>query len=564
MVCFAVRLSLGWRLGATSLRVCPALVLPWVVVCHVPFPVAPVRGVVGASRRCGVSALRWWCPPPPPVVVWCSAACCSVSCLFLRCAWCCAVLGWRVCLLLLPAPCGAFLCFHLLSCCCGLCFFLWCLPSSCRRAPCRCCGAVLLAVVLCPPPLLPSVVAPCVLPCCACCWVVPWSGVRCFVLFAVFTCALLCCVLLVYWCFAAWCVIVLCCWFRRWPSPVGVGFAVCLGVLRCPLAPCCLVRCCVLCGAVVRCCVMWCFLRCCVVSWCVVSSEVPLAYAALCWLRRIFLIPPPPVCCCPCCPAVLCVLSCCAVSCCVRGAVLPCAGALAWCCSVVVSSVLSLAPRASVRCCVLRCFIWRSVVRLCCPIVWCRVLWCPAAPCCVVCCCAALWRCAVGLCCVFPFAACGCHFFSALETASKTPAVSLHLCKRSEKKRIKMFLLRKSYTTQHNREHQDHSHISDLHFTRRHPRRRCWGYCCLVLVLVLDMVLQSLNSELRTWTIIATCNYLRCCKALTQYPPGPSTCSAKGGKNGEVGAQTGGVGTWRTKEGKTEKVQGCGILQKLF
>ena len=54
------------------------------------------------------------------------------------------------------------------------------------------------------------------------------------------------------------------------------------------------------------------------------------------------------------------------------------------------------------------------------------------------------------------------------------------------------------------------------------------------------------------------------CKGLTEYPPGPSTCSAKGGKNGQGGARTGGVGTWRAKESRGECVQRRGGLENVF
>ena len=96
---------------------------------------------------------------------------------------------------------------------------------------------------------------------------------------------------------------------------------------------------------------------------------------------------------------------------CVCGPVLRCAGAPALCCSVPLWSVLFLAPFAVVCGCVLCCFLWRSVVRWCCPVVWCGVSWCRAVPCCVLWCCAALWCRAAGLCCAFSFGVCGCCSF---------------------------------------------------------------------------------------------------------------------------------------------------------
>ena len=41
-------------------------------------------------------------------------------------------------------------------------------------------------------------------------------------------------------------------------------------------------------------------------------------------------------------------------------------------------------------------------------------------------------------------------------------------------------------------------------------------------------------------------------------------CSKKGGRCDEGGAQAGGEGTWRTKEGETEQVEGCNVLEIVF
>ena len=113
-------------------------VRPWFVVCCVAFPIVVLRGIASAGCHCGVFGLRWWCPHPPPVVARCSASCCVVSWFVVRCVWCCAVLGWRVCFLLLRRT---LLCLFVLSPavlrCCVLCFFPWCCASLCRRAPCR-------------------------------------------------------------------------------------------------------------------------------------------------------------------------------------------------------------------------------------------------------------------------------------------------------------------------------------------------------------------------------------------------------------------------------------------
>ena len=146
---------------------------------------------------------------------------------------------------------------------------------------------------------------------------------------------------------------------------------------------------------------------------------------------------PPSPRCCPSCQAVHSDLSCCAVSGFLRGAVLHCAGALTMCCSLLVWSALFMVTRAVVRCCVLCCFLWRSVVWWCCPVVWCGVWWCPVSPYCVLWCCAALWCCAVGLCSAFFTAACGCFssyltkpllFVSTFEYILKTKLKCFLLC----------------------------------------------------------------------------------------------------------------------------------------
>ena len=234
-------------------------------------------------------------------------------------------------------------------------------------------------------------------------------------------------------CLAVWCARLLC----RWPSPVGVGHALSVGVARCSASPCCFVRSFVVCGAVVFCRVLWCFPCCCVVSWlfflCLLGSAhlrfcaalcctppppprfVCHAFcrfaAAVCWLVLPFVVP----CCCllccvvrgAACRVVLCrVLLCSAgsvVLCCVSSCV--CALLRALPCSVVLCPVV---VRCAVRwgaafwcCCGLLCAVWcplalcgqlRAVVRCC--LLLCAVLrlwaWCLVALCCavlvVVCC----------------------------------------------------------------------------------------------------------------------------------------------------------------------------------
>ena len=122
-------------------------------------------------------------------------------------------------------------------------------------------------------------------------------------------------------CLAVWCVRLLC----RWPSPVGVGRALSVGVARCSASLRCFVGCFVVCGAVVRCRVLRCFPCCSVVSWlfslCLSWFCAP---AGLC--RQV--LPPP--------PRGLCV---------VPSAGLCCCGVLA--CSALCGAVLLLA----VLCC---------------------------------------------------------------------------------------------------------------------------------------------------------------------------------------------------------------------
>ena len=111
-----------------------------------------------------------------------SAALCAVPpCVLSRCAavplvHCCLVLCWRACAVPLW--------------CAPLPLFFW--EVSCSSA-CGCC----LSAVLCG----------------------LWR-------FAVFFGAVLC------WCCAVWCVVVLCCWFCRWRSPVGTGSPFLVGVAR--------------------------------------------------------------------------------------------------------------------------------------------------------------------------------------------------------------------------------------------------------------------------------------------------------------------------------------------
>ena len=141
------------------------------------------------------------------------------------------------------------------------------------------CGVVPCVVVLF---VLSHVVARCcVLSSGLWCGVVPWCVVSfgvalsvacCVGCFAL--CVVLCCAVLVCWRLAVWCGVVLYCWFRQWLSCAGVCCAVSVGAMQCPPAPCCLVRCCVVCPcAVLRwagVCVCCCPPRCCAASCCAV------------------------------------------------------------------------------------------------------------------------------------------------------------------------------------------------------------------------------------------------------------------------------------------------------
>ena len=56
-------------------------------------------------------------------------------------------------------------------------------------------------------------------------------------------CGVFCVARRVVLCLAVWCAVVLCCWFRRWPSPAGAGCAVSVRFVRRPAVPCWFVWC---------------------------------------------------------------------------------------------------------------------------------------------------------------------------------------------------------------------------------------------------------------------------------------------------------------------------------
>ena len=214
------------------------------------------------------------------------------------------------------------------------------------------------------------------------------------------------------------CAVLVCCRICRWPSPVGVGCAVSVGVVQCPAVPCCFVRCFLLFGAVGLCCVLCCFLLGCVLSLCALLSGCLVRCAVLWCVRpvRLSCSAPPPPCCCPCFPACCCCLvSCpgpllCPVLAC--GAVLfCCAGcrALFCClrrfllCGAPVPRLRWLVP-CDVACCswcllfglvvscglLVACFfpglpVWRCGLLPCC-VLWFVVVPCSPVPCSVVLC----------------------------------------------------------------------------------------------------------------------------------------------------------------------------------
>ena len=174
-------------------------------------------------------------------------------------------------------------------------------------------------------------------------------------------------------CLAVWCAHLLC----RWPSAIGVGRALFVGVARCSASPCCFVRCFVVFGAVVRCRVLWCFPCCCVVSWLWPCSLSAFLALRTCRFAPSGAAPPPPP------PPPLVSVSC----------------LLPVCVAVVCWPVLCFV----VLCCCLLCCVVRSAA---CCVVWCRALLCSAAGVvlrCLSSCGCALLRalpCSVALCCV--------------------------------------------------------------------------------------------------------------------------------------------------------------------
>ena len=194
---------------------------------------------------------------------WCCAASCyavlfgAVLCrVAVRCAWCCAALGWRVRVLLS----GAVLCSVLLCCLCclvlsrvvvfyGVVFgAVWCCGALCClvwRCAVSCCAFCVVLSCSAPPPPPPAAALVVVL-CPVCCRVVPCSAVCVVLCRAVLVClrrfvrcsAALCCL----WCLVLWCIVVCC--------------AVSFGAVWCGGALGCLVRCCAVLLRAVLCCVM--------------------------------------------------------------------------------------------------------------------------------------------------------------------------------------------------------------------------------------------------------------------------------------------------------------------
>ena len=239
------------------------------------------------------------CPPPPAL----SLFVCFGFFLF-----------WRSSFVLVPAALGGL---GFCSACLGF-FFLLCVR------PCVWCVRCVLRLCPPPPPLRRLLVSCCVL--CLVVWFrgLLWAGLCDSWCFAVFFGAVWC------WCCAVWCVVMLCCWFCRWRSPVGVVFLFFVGVVRCPGEPCCFSPCFVVCGGVARCCAVCCAVCCPGGQSCLVVGA-----AAMCGVFLPCPPPPPPPpaaapcrrCLVPCrCPLLCSVLGC--------GAVLFCCAAcrVVWCC----------------------------------------------------------------------------------------------------------------------------------------------------------------------------------------------------------------------------------------
>ena len=249
---------------------------------------------------------------PPSVLAQCLASCWVVSWFGFWCVCCCALLGWRLWLLLLRRSLFGFfalsravllLCIVLFLLSCAALSFLMVRRSAARRSR----GMPLL----CPPPrwllsMLCGVL-------CLATWYrgSVWAvlcGLRCF--------PVLCCALLVCWCLA-WLVycraLLLVLWLSVSPWRWLRRFC------WCRVVPCCAVLfavlfCRVWCCRVLLCAVVFSFLLCgvvvCCVIWCAaVQCGIVLVVSSCPALQ-------PPACCCPCCLAAFCLLPCCAVSCC--------------------------------------------------------------------------------------------------------------------------------------------------------------------------------------------------------------------------------------------------------
>ena len=315
-----------------------------------------------------------------------------MSCFHLQCVWCCAVLGWRVCFLLLRRTLMCFCVWSpaVLFWCAVLSLFVLCLAVS-RCAVPFAVAPVLLAFVrfvwsagAVPPS---PVVAPGFVRCPASCCVVPRCGVSCFVWFTVFFCDLLFC--------------------------AGVRVPCCLSVLTCcavaffagrlllRLAALFLL---VLCGALLRralwCDGLWCLLASCVVVCCGVVFGAVWCLGALCHLvSRCVLLR------CTCCVGLSCyaptlpllpLLWGCALRAVLLCRVLLCArccAALGWCACIVLFCAGSICGLSGASCCGVLLHAVLFPLAFCGAVVLpCCVMWCVVVPCCLV-------LCPVELCC---------------------------------------------------------------------------------------------------------------------------------------------------------------------
>ena len=486
------------------------------------FPAAGDLGLgAGLCRLCALAsfvlspwplAAPWWLPPPRPL---CVSRFSSLPLAAVCRVLCCAVCPWvRYCAALLRVvPPGVVLSCAVLLFCGGLVPLL--------VAPC--------------PLALPIALGPCALPCC----VVRCSPALCAVCCVCFLVAWLCVLLFA----ALLCAVCVpgCCAVRSLSSPLRtvLCFAV-LVRLRCAVrvvrvvagAWCCGALLCVVlfplvcCGAVLGLVARGCLLVAClgvrVPVW--PRGLLPCGWRGLLW-----------------CPASLCrVLWCCAV---------PWCCAVVLCCRVVVLLALAL-PSCGLLCCaVLCCWLavlffarwWcpRAVVlfRSCCAYPVFSAL-CAAVPCCagcgallpcVVCCGAVLWCGAVLLCSAVVLRCCFCVLCPPVACRA-APCCAVLCC-----------------------------WLSVLFLARR------WRLCAVVPFPSLPARTKKIN-YLTCHPALVAVSWLACLGGCGVLDLTRRTfhLQQKGGESVEGGAQAGGEGTWRIKEGVRDEYRGAACFENFF